>query len=113
MLDELVVKCPNTKSGCNWVDQRVNVHDHVMLYCEYALVECPSYDCRLHISQRDFHKGCLHVTVSCEDCHTSMMKKDVEVRVVIPVYLMSLNVVRRSTRELPVPIDPRPALTAL
>ncbi|KAF2003254.1 TRAF-type zinc finger protein, partial [Amniculicola lignicola CBS 123094] len=78
MLNELVVKCPNTKSGCTWVDQRANVHDHVMLYCEYTPVECPSHDCRLPISQKDFHKGCLHYTISCEDCHTAMMKKDLE-----------------------------------
>jgi hypothetical protein len=78
MLNELVVRCPNAKSGCEWVDQRANVNDHVLLYCEYTLVECPSYDCRLPISQKDFHKGCLHYTVSCEHCHTSMMKKDLD-----------------------------------
>ncbi|KAF2472039.1 uncharacterized protein BDR25DRAFT_353783 [Lindgomyces ingoldianus] len=83
MLDELVVKCPNTKSGCNWVDQRANVHDHVLLYCEYTLVECPSHDCRLPISQKDFHKGCLHYTVSCEHCHTSLMRKDLEVCAIV------------------------------
>jgi hypothetical protein len=78
MLDELVVKCSNSKAGCDWVDHRVNVHDHVMLYCEYTPVECPASDCRLHIPQKDYHKGCLHYTVSCEDCHTSLMKKDLE-----------------------------------
>jgi hypothetical protein len=78
MLDELVVRCSNSKAGCNWVDHRVNVHDHVMLYCEYTPVECPVSDCRLHIPQKDYHKGCLHYTVSCEDCHTSLMKKDLE-----------------------------------
>ncbi|KAJ4367580.1 hypothetical protein N0V83_007164 [Neocucurbitaria cava] len=78
MLDELVVKCPNTKAGCSWADHRVNVNDHVMLYCEYTPVECSGTDCRLHISQKDFHKGCLHYTVSCEDCHTSLMKRDLE-----------------------------------
>lgn len=85
MLDELVVKCPNTKSGCSWVDHRVNVQDHVMIYCEYSLVECPSFDCRLPISQKDFHKGCLHYSVSCEDCHTSLMKKDLEVCIPHPM----------------------------
>ncbi|KAF2198894.1 hypothetical protein GQ43DRAFT_138913 [Delitschia confertaspora ATCC 74209] len=79
MLDDLLVKCPNTKSGCTWVNQRANVQDHVLLYCEYTQVECPSYECRLPISQKDYHKGCLHYTVSCEGCHTSMMKKDLEV----------------------------------
>jgi len=79
MLDELVVKCSNSKSGCTWVDHRVNVNDHVMLYCEYTPVECSAADCRLQVSQKDFHKGCLHYTVSCEDCHTSIMKKDLEV----------------------------------
>jgi hypothetical protein len=78
MLDELVVRCSNSKAGCDWVDHRVNVHDHVMLYCEYTPVECPVSDCRLHIPQKDYHKGCLHYTVSCEDCHTSLMKKDLE-----------------------------------
>jgi hypothetical protein len=79
MLDELVVKCSNSKAGCDWVDHRVNVHDHVMLYCEYTPVECSATDCRLHIPQKDYHKGCLHYTVSCDDCHTSIMKKDLEV----------------------------------
>ncbi|EUC50214.1 hypothetical protein COCMIDRAFT_1172 [Bipolaris oryzae ATCC 44560] len=78
MLDELVVKCPNTKAGCNWQAQRVNVRDHVMLYCEYTPVMCSAVDCRLPTTQKDFHKGCLHYTVSCEDCHTSLMKKDLE-----------------------------------
>ncbi|KAF2264540.1 hypothetical protein CC78DRAFT_616701 [Lojkania enalia] len=90
MLDELVVKCPNARSGCNWVDQRVNVESHAMLYCEYAQVECPSHDCRLPISQKDYHKGCLHSTVSCEHCHTSMMKKDLEVSPVVLIYLLVL-----------------------
>lgn len=78
MLDELVVKCSNSKAGCNWVAQRANVNDHVMLYCEYTPVECSGQDCRLQISQKDFHKGCLHYTVSCEHCRASVMKKDLE-----------------------------------
>jgi hypothetical protein len=79
MLDELVVKCPNTRTGCTWIDHRVNVHDHVMLYCEHTPIECPAADCRLHTTQKDFHKGCLHYTISCDDCHVSLMKKDLEV----------------------------------
>ncbi|KAL6169239.1 hypothetical protein ACJQWK_05593 [Exserohilum turcicum] len=78
MLDELLVKCPNHKAGCTWSSQRVNVHDHVMLYCEYTPVMCSAHDCRLPTTQKDFHKGCLHYTVSCDDCHTSLMKKDLE-----------------------------------
>ena len=78
MLAELLVKCPNTRAGCSWLDQRANVHDHVMLYCEHTPVECPAPDCRLQISQKDFHKGCLHYTVSCDDCHTALMKKDLD-----------------------------------
>ncbi|KAJ4341875.1 hypothetical protein N0V87_001540 [Didymella glomerata] len=78
MLDELVVKCPNTRTGCTWIDHRVNVHDHVMLYCEHTPIECPAADCRLHTTQKDFHKGCLHYTISCDDCHVSLMKKDLE-----------------------------------
>ncbi|KAF1944455.1 hypothetical protein EJ02DRAFT_93074 [Clathrospora elynae] len=78
MLNELFVKCPNTKAGCSWLAHRANVHDHVMLYCEHTPVECSATDCRLQISQKDFHKGCLHYTVSCENCHTSLMKKDLE-----------------------------------
>ncbi|KAJ4350695.1 hypothetical protein N0V95_004544 [Ascochyta clinopodiicola] len=78
MLDELLVRCPNTRSGCSWLDHRVNVHDHVMLYCEHTPVECPAADCRLHTTQKDFHKGCLHYTVTCDDCHASLMRKDLE-----------------------------------
>jgi hypothetical protein len=79
MLDELVVKCPNSKGGCGWVNERVNVHDHVMLYCEHTPVECSMRDCRFLIAQKDYYKGCLHYTISCEDCHVSLMKKDLEV----------------------------------
>lgn len=79
MLDELVVKCPNSRTGCAWVDHRINVHDHVMLYCEHTPIECPAADCRLHTTQKDFHKGCLHYTVNCDDCHASLMKRDLEV----------------------------------
>lgn len=79
MLDELIVRCSNTRVGCTWTDHRINVNDHVMLYCEYTAVECSAADCRLHVPQKDFHKGCLHYTVNCEDCHVSLMKKDLEV----------------------------------
>lgn len=78
MLDELRVKCPNHKAGCTWADKRSDAQDHVELYCDHAQVECASPDCRLGVLQKDFHKGCLHYTVSCEHCHTSMMKKDLE-----------------------------------
>lgn len=95
MLDELVVRCPNSKTGCQWVDQRVNVTDHVMLYCEHTPVECPAADCRLHTTQRDFHKGCLHYTVSCDDCHVSLMKRDLEVSCclicILLLHLLSLS----------------------
>ncbi|KAF2279480.1 uncharacterized protein EI97DRAFT_392397 [Westerdykella ornata] len=78
MLDELLVRCPNSKLGCPWVEQRSNLENHVMLYCEYALVECPASDCRLPVSQKDCHKGCLHYSVSCDNCHTSLLRKDLE-----------------------------------
>ncbi|KAF1968353.1 hypothetical protein BU23DRAFT_264647 [Bimuria novae-zelandiae CBS 107.79] len=112
MLDELVVKCPHSKSGCGWVEQRVNVHDHVMLYCDYTLVECAQRDCRLHISQKDFHKGCLHYTVSCEDCHVSMMKKDLEVCCYLSaLYLMAYIVnVGPPANRLCQPVDQLPSL---
>jgi hypothetical protein len=50
-----------------------------MLYCPHTPVACSSFDCRHHVAQKDLHKGCLHYSVSCEHCHTSMMKKDLEV----------------------------------
>jgi hypothetical protein len=83
LLDELIVKCPNTKSGCDWVEHRVNVHDHVMLYCEYTPVECPHDTCRQPVSQKDYHKGCLHYAVNCDDCSTQMMRRDLEVGVAV------------------------------
>jgi hypothetical protein len=68
-----------------------------MLYCEYTPVECPARDCRLHIAQKDFHKGCLHYTVSCEDCHTSLMKKDLEVSSPVTEVSALLNTSHRNT----------------
>jgi hypothetical protein len=106
MLDELMVKCPHTKAGCTWVDHRSNVVDHVMLYCVYTPVACSSFDCRHHIAQKDFHKGCLHYTVSCEQCHTSMMKKDLEVCATILDHPYLLTVYSGTPAgRLPWPID--------
>jgi len=78
MLDELLVRCPNARAGCAWVAQRGTVCDHVLLYCEHTPVECSGPDCRLHIAHKDFHKGCLHYTVTCDDCRASVMKKDLD-----------------------------------
>lgn len=80
MLDELQVRCPNAKAGCTWVDQRVDVKNHVEKYCEYALVECSGPRCSGRVMQKDVHKGCLHVDVDCPQCHSSVMKIDLEVR---------------------------------
>ncbi|KAF2496448.1 hypothetical protein BU16DRAFT_378048 [Lophium mytilinum] len=78
MLEDLMVKCPNTKAGCTWLNKRDGVQNHVDLYCGFSTVECPAGDCRFSVLQKDFHKGCLHYTVSCELCYTSIMKKDLE-----------------------------------
>ncbi|KAF2460947.1 hypothetical protein BDY21DRAFT_135839 [Lineolata rhizophorae] len=78
MLDELVVKCPNGNAGCAWEGKRGEVQHHIDLYCDYTIVECPVPECRLEVLQKDFHRGCLHYGVKCEDCGEGMLKRDLD-----------------------------------
>lgn len=79
MLDELVIKCPHRERGCRWESKRAEAQDHIELYCEYTLVDCPDNNCELKVMYKDSDKGCLHQTVVCQLCHTSMLKMDLEV----------------------------------
>ncbi|GME51149.1 TNF receptor-associated factor 2 [Neofusicoccum parvum] len=74
MLDELAVKCPNTKEGCGWQGQRCEAQDHVDFVCDYRKVECPLRTCSQPVMAKDVHKGCLHNLVDCEACGESVME---------------------------------------
>lgn len=79
MLDELVVKCPSWQRGCKWEKARSEVQDHVELYCEYTMIECPAENCTREVMEKDLDKGCLHYTVHCEFCQVALLKQDLEV----------------------------------
>ncbi|KAF2761881.1 hypothetical protein EJ05DRAFT_535202 [Pseudovirgaria hyperparasitica] len=92
MLDELVIKCPNSYLGCGWAEKRVDVQDHIELYCSYTMLACPDRDCKLQILAKDFHRGCLHGTdhmkKSCENRMTTCNECQKElVRVDLPSHL--------------------------
>jgi hypothetical protein len=91
MLDELVVKCPNSSKGCAWSDKRVEVQDHIELYCDLAIVPCPEESCDQTIYFRDSKQGCLHYSIECEDCGTSLMRKDLQVRKHLPTRILPLG----------------------
>lgn len=80
ILDELVVRCPKHEEGCKAEVKRGAIADHVNLYCEYAMVDCPSQTCELPLRRKDA-KECLHYGVSCLDCHATMLLANLEVRI--------------------------------
>ncbi len=79
MVDELQVLCPHHKEGCQQILARADVQDHVDKYCIHTEVECPAEDCHLRVLRKDASRGCLHSTVTCTDCDTDLMEKDLEV----------------------------------
>lgn len=76
ILDELLVKCPHESEGCHEEIPRCRVQDHMLKYCPYSEVECPSEDCVLTVQRKDSIVGrCLHQMVHCQDCEQSVMEK--------------------------------------
>ena len=79
ILDELIVKCPLRSEGCPEEVPRCRVQDHVIKYCEYFEVDCPSQDCLLRLQRRQIDGDrCLHRYASCEDCKQLIIAKDLE-----------------------------------
>lgn len=78
ILDDLLVKCPNSCDGCPVEVKRGEVQDHVSIYCGYARVECPADDCVLATRRKDISRGCLHCAASCLACHEELQAVDLE-----------------------------------
>jgi len=79
ILDELLVKCPQNSEGCLEEVPRCRVQDHVLKYCPFSQVDCPSEDCRQTLRRKDTEGNrCLHYQVECKDCKQPIMKKDLE-----------------------------------
>ncbi|KAF1824515.1 uncharacterized protein K489DRAFT_305676, partial [Dissoconium aciculare CBS 342.82] len=78
ILDDLLVKCPNTGEGCSTIVKRGEVQDHVTIYCGYAKIECPDENCDLPIRRKDALQGCLHVDVSCVACREELQTSTLE-----------------------------------
>ncbi|KAF1814314.1 hypothetical protein P152DRAFT_375271, partial [Eremomyces bilateralis CBS 781.70] len=77
MLDDLLVRCPNSKAGCESHVKRGEIEDHVDKYCDYSVLECSDDECTQGIWRKYSEQGCLHFMTMCEDCGESMMQKDI------------------------------------
>lgn len=80
MADDLKVKCPLWREGCDVISSRGSVQAHVRKYCDYAEVDCLGIDCTQKIARRELGKGCRHYLLDCRDCHDSIMALHLEVR---------------------------------
>lgn len=79
ILDDLVVKCPQSSQGCQAELPRCSVQDHVDKYCPYTEVNCALEECHSSIRRKDADSGrCLHFQVECKDCERRVMKMDLE-----------------------------------
>ncbi|KAL1957399.1 hypothetical protein VTO42DRAFT_6079 [Malbranchea cinnamomea] len=76
MCDEIVVKCPFAKEGCEETIQRGHVQAHVDKHCDYRLVRCPDTSCDKKIRKRDLDADgkCLHTLCQCQRCGESVMQ---------------------------------------
>lgn len=78
ILDDLVVKCPNSVDGCDKQVKRGQVLDHVSIYCPFSLVDCPRDECNEKVRRKDAAE-CLHLAVSCLGCRQAMTLADLNV----------------------------------
>lgn len=77
MLDDLIVKCPFSTSGCTEQMSRCLIQDHVDKYCGCVQVKCPYDDCGEKIQRRNLnHQRCLHKLVLCVTCGRSCKEID-------------------------------------
>ena len=79
MVDDLKVKCPLWRDGCEVISSRGTVQAHVEKYCKYAQVDCPENDCVRMMPRGDLEKGCRHHPIDCQYCHDSFMEMYIEV----------------------------------
>ncbi|KAI5265061.1 polysaccharide deacetylase [Aureobasidium subglaciale] len=77
ILDELVVKCPKEAEGCDKQIKRGHLVDHINIYCQYTLVDCPQSGCEQKVRRKDAAQ-CVHQPVSCLACRQNMTVQDLD-----------------------------------
>ncbi|KAG9579204.1 hypothetical protein KCU77_g408, partial [Aureobasidium melanogenum] len=77
ILDDLVVKCPNQPDGCDKQIKRGHLLDHINLYCDYTLIDCPDRECDRKVRRKDA-AHCVHQPVSCLACRQSMTVQELD-----------------------------------
>lgn len=80
MTDDLKVKCPLWKKGCEVISTRGSIQSHIEKYCGYVEFDCLGRDCTQKTAKRELGMGCRHHLVDCQDCHDSIMAMHLEVR---------------------------------
>lgn len=77
ILDDLIVICPFSDSGCTKQMSRCLIQDHVDKYCEYVQVSCPYDNCGEKIQRRHINQQrCLHKLMHCVTCDKSYKEID-------------------------------------
>ncbi|KAI4748605.1 hypothetical protein E4T50_01122 [Aureobasidium sp. EXF-12298] len=77
ILDDLFVKCPNQLEGCDQQIKRGHLLDHMHIYCDYTLIDCPQDGCDQKTRRKDA-ETCMHQPVSCLACRQSMTVQDLD-----------------------------------
>ena len=79
ILDNVLVRCPLRSQGCREEMPRARLQNHLEKYCLFYEVRCPYEECCAKVQRKDAEEGrCLHSFVECEDCKSSMMRKDLQ-----------------------------------
>ncbi|KAF8307008.1 hypothetical protein DL93DRAFT_2150429 [Clavulina sp. PMI_390] len=81
LVDELVVKCPNSTYGCTHTCQRQLLGNHLSSECLFISSQCEEVGCQEIVLRGDAEKHaqtCPHRIVACEACSASVKFKDLE-----------------------------------
>lgn len=78
MCDEIKVRCPLVKEGCEEIVPRGHVQSHVERYCGYRLVPCPDESCGKKTRKKDLQSDerCMHSYCRCQRCNQDVMEQD-------------------------------------
>ena len=78
LVQNLVVKCPQSDKGCQVEIKRCDVLEHVRIYCGYALVTCREMTCQRPVQRKDVEQSCLHSLATCWECQLELEQWQLE-----------------------------------
>lgn len=81
MVNELIVYCPNSESGCEVTMERQHVDSHLDNDCKYTATQCGVAECQTMVLKKDLNhhtNECPFRLVECERCNAKIKFKSLD-----------------------------------